>query len=128
MGRFFCVESPFVDHCRIEEEERIADGVRALVRLAPELTNSWGGAHGGLIATLMDASMTVAARYAAEPDGKRAVATVDLAISFIGQATRVVRCEARVTAARGRTFFLEARATNEDGALVARATATARAL
>jgi acyl-coenzyme A thioesterase PaaI-like protein len=42
---------------------RLEDDVRSRVRPRPELTNSWGGAHGGLIVTLLDASMTVAARY-----------------------------------------------------------------
>jgi len=128
MARFFCVESPFVEHCHLEEETRLEDGVRARVRLRPELTNSWGGAHGGLIVTLLDASMTVAARYALDPGGQRGVATVDLSTSFVGQARRTLVCDARVTAVRGSTIFAEARAKNEDGDLVARAAATLRAL
>ncbi len=76
MAKFFCVRSPFVDLCSLEEVERLPDGVRSRVVLRPELMNSWGGAHGGLIATLLDASMTVAARYAVDPEGQQAVATV----------------------------------------------------
>jgi uncharacterized protein (TIGR00369 family) len=127
MSKFFCVESPFVDHCFLQEEERIQDGVRSVVSLRPELMNSWGGAHGGLIATLLDASMTVAARYAAHPDGTIGVATADLSISYIGQATKTLHCEAIVTARRGRSIFAEAKAMNETGELVARAVATLRA-
>ena len=124
MAKFFCVESPFVAHCFIEAGERLPNGVRARVALRPELTNSWGGAHGGLIATLLDASMTVAARYAVDPEGARGVATIDLCTTFIGQAKIALTCEARLTGRRGSLLYLEAEARSEDGELVARAVAT----
>jgi uncharacterized protein (TIGR00369 family) len=126
MPAFFCVDSPFVEHCFLEAQERLADGVRAHVMLRPELGNSWGGAHGGLMATLMDASMTVAARYAASEDGSLPCATTDLSISFIGRAAREVVCEARVVSHRASTVHAEARCWNEDGGLIARAVATFR--
>ncbi len=128
MAKFFCVESPFVDHCFLEEEARLEDGVRSRVRLRPELTNSWGGAHGGLIVTLLDASMTVAARYMLDRDGKSGVATIDLTTTFIGQAKLILTCEASITAMHGSTLFGEAKALNEEGGLVARAVATLRAI
>ena len=126
--KFFCVDSPFVGHCSIEEAGRTADGVRSRVRLRPELANSWGGAHGGLIATLLDASMTVAARYALDPEGAAGVATVDLYTTFIGQAKTELTCEAHVTAQRGSMLYLEGVARNEDGELVARSAGTFKAL
>lgn len=126
MAKFFCVESPFVGHCFLEEESRLEGAIRARVRLRPELTNSWGGAHGGLIVTLLDASITVAARYQLDADGKRGVATIDLTASFIGQAKSTLTSEARITAVRGSMIFGEAKAINEEGELVARASATLR--
>ena len=126
--KFFCVDSPFVKHCSIEEAGRLPDGVRSRVRLRPELVNSWGGAHGGLIATVLDASMTVAARYALHPEGELGVATIDLCTTFIGQAKAELTCEARVTAQRASLLYLEALARNEDGELVARGFATFKAL
>lgn len=128
MAKFFCVESPFVDLCTFEEVERLPDGVRSRVVLRPELTNSWGGAHGGLLATLLDASMTVAARYAVDPEGQQAVATVDLAVTFIGPGKTQIDCEARVTGKSGPMVYLEAKAFNQDGSLVARAIATSRVI
>lgn len=128
MAKFFCVESPFVDLCSLEEVERLPDGVRSRVVLKPELTNSWGGAHGGLIATLLDASMTVAARYAIDPDGEQAVATVDLSVTYIGPGKVQIGCEARVTSKSGLMIYLEASARSQDGSLVARAIATSRIL
>jgi uncharacterized protein (TIGR00369 family) len=126
--KFFCVESPFVQHCSIEAMERLADGVRARVVLRPELTNSWGGAHGGLIATLLDASMTVAARYAIDPEGAQSVATLDLFTSFVAQAKSRLDCEAGVAHRRGSMIYMEAVARNEHGEIVAMAKGTFQAL
>lgn len=128
MTKFFCVESPFVEHCFLEAGERLPDGVRARVTLRPQLKNSWGGAHGGLIATLLDAAMTVAARYALDSEGRHAVATIDLAVTFIGQAKQELICDARATARRGSMIYTQAQAENQDGELVARAVATLRAV
>jgi uncharacterized protein (TIGR00369 family) len=128
MAKFFCVESPFVDLCSLEEVERMPDGVRSRVVLKPELTNSWGSAHGGLIATLLDASMTVAARYAVDPDGQQVVATVDLSVTYIGPGKAQIDCEARVTGRSGPMVYVEAKAFGADGRLVARAVATSRVI
>lgn len=128
MAKFFCVDSPFVEHCHIEARERMPNGVRARVTLRPELTNSWGGAHGGLVATLLDASMTVAARYALHADGEQGVATIELCTTFMGQAKAHVDCEAKITHRGGSMLYLEARALNEAGGLVARAIGTFKAL
>lgn len=125
---FFGLDSPFVEYCFIEEADRSDNRFRARVRLKQELTNSMGGAHGGLIATILDASMTVAARYAADPEGREAVSTVDLSVSYIGQARSVIDCEGRLTARQKRTLFMEGWAWNEDGDLIARATSTMRIL
>lgn len=126
MTKFFCIETPFVAHCAIEAVKRLPQGVRSRVRLRPELTNSWGGAHGGLIATLLDASMTVAARYEVDPDGLQGVATLDLSVTFIGQGKTEITCDAKVIGRRGSMIYLEALARNEVDDLVARAIATSR--
>lgn len=102
--------------------------MRSRVVLKLELTNSWGGAHGGLIATLLDASMTVAARYADDPEGRQAVATVDLSVTYIGPGKVQIDCEARVTGKSGPMIYLEAKAVSQDGSLVARAVATSRVI
>jgi len=125
---FFGLTSPFVEHCFIAEIGRTDDAFRARVELRPELTNSFGGAHGGLIATILDGTMTAAARYAAHPEGRDAVGTVDLSVSYIGQAKSLIDCTAKLTARRGRTLYMESSAWNEDGALIARATSTMRVL
>jgi uncharacterized protein (TIGR00369 family) len=125
---FFNIPSPFVEHCSIESLEKIPDGVRTRLKLRPELSNSLGSAHGGVIATLLDASMVAAGRFAVAPDGSQPVSTVDLSISFIAPARSLIECEARVTARQNRTLYVEAMAWNEDKQPVARAIATMRIL
>jgi uncharacterized protein (TIGR00369 family) len=125
---FFGLNSPFVDHCFITEIERSGNGFRARIELRSELTNSFGGAHGGVIATLLDGTMTAAARYATHPDGLYPVGTVDLSISYIGQAKSIIDCLAKLTARQGRTLYMEGSAWNEENALIARATSTMRML
>lgn len=128
MTKFFNVTSPFVAHCFLEEVDKATDIVRSKVVLRPELMNSWGGAHGGLIVTLLDATMTIAARYAVDPEGQKGVATIDLSTTFIGQAKAQLNCTAKVTAVRGASVFAEATIENESGELVARGVATLRAM
>ena len=125
---FFGLTSPFVEHCSITEVGRTDEGFRTRVELQPKLTNSFGGAHGGLIATLLDATMTAAARHAAHPEGRDPVATVDLSVSYIGQAKSVIDCVGKLTARQGRTLYMESSAWNEDGALIARSTSKMRIL
>ena len=123
---FFGIDSPFVAHCAIEGVDQGPDGVRAHLVGRPELTNSMGGAHGGAVATLLDATMVAAARFFLDPEGQRPVGTVDLSISYIGQARGSLDCEARVVARRGSTLFTEALVRDEAGEVVARAVATLR--
>lgn len=124
---FFGIDSPFVAHCSIEGVDKGPEGVRARLEVRPELTNSMGGAHGGAIATLIDATMVAAARFFLDPEGQRPVGTVDLSISYIGQARGSLDCRARVVARHGSTLFTEALALDDAGAVVARGVATLRA-
>jgi uncharacterized protein (TIGR00369 family) len=124
---FFGIDSPFVAHCAIEDVDKGPEGVRARLVVGPELTNSMGGAHGGAVATLIDAAMVAAARFFLDPEGQRPVGTVDLSISYIGQARGSLDCRARVIARRGSTIFAEALVQDEAGEAVARGVATLRA-
>ena len=124
---FFGIDSPFVAHCAIEGVDKGPEGVRARLVVRPEFTNSMGGAHGGAIATLIDAAMVAAARFFLDPEGQRPVGTVDLSISYISQARGSLDCRARVVARRGSTLFAEALVQDEAGEAVARGVATLRA-
>ncbi|MGA8048914.1 MAG: PaaI family thioesterase [Burkholderiales bacterium] len=116
----------FVEHLGIGIEE-LGEGVARLsLALAPQLTNSLGTAHGGVIMTLLDVALCTAARTL-HPDSA-GVITIDMSTSFIGGGTgpRLV-ADARVLKNGRSIIFAEGEARNEDGSLVAKAIGTVRA-
>ena len=117
---------PFVEHLGIGIEELGEGHARLSLALAPQLTNSLGTAHGGVIMTLLDVALCTAARTL-HPDSA-GVITVDMSTSFIGGGSGAkLIAQARVLK-NGRSFiFVEGEALNEDGSLVAKAIGTVRA-
>jgi uncharacterized protein (TIGR00369 family) len=117
---------PFVEHLGIDIEELAEGRARLSVALAPQLTNSLGTAHGGVILTLLDVALCTAARTL-HPDSA-GVITIDLSTSFIGGGTGPrLFAEARVLKNGRSIIFAEGEALNEDGSLVAKAVGTVRA-
>lgn len=116
----------FVEHLGIGIEELGEGTARLSLALAPQLTNSLGTAHGGVIMTLLDVALCTAARTL-HPDSA-GVITIDMSTSFIGGGTgpRLV-AEARVLKNGRSIIFAEGEARNEDGSLVAKAIGTVRA-
>lgn len=87
--------------------------------------NPAGLIQGGFLAALADSSMGAAAVTFAE--GRRvSVANAEMKVSFVAPVRRgaTLTCEAVVVAGGGRTAFVEASITDEEGRLVARATST----
>jgi len=64
-----------------------------LLALKPEHTNTWAVAHGGVLLTLMDVAMAVAAR-SGDP-GDRSVVTIELKNNFMQAANGVLRFAAQ---------------------------------
>ena len=123
-AREFQNRIPFVGHLGIEVES-IGDGTARLsVQLRPELSNSFGSAHGGLIMSLMDVGLCTAAR-SQHPDSI-GIITIDLAFSFIGAGKGKLLVDARVLKPGRNTVFTEGEIRNEDGSLVAKAIGTVR--
>ena len=123
-AREFQNRIPFVGHLGIEVES-IGDGTARLsVQLRPELSNSFGSAHGGLIMSLMDVALCTAAR--SQHPGSLGVITIDLSFSFIGAGKGKLFVDARVLKPGRNTVFTEGEVTNEDGSLVAKAIGTVR--
>lgn len=115
---------PFIDHLGIE---RVDDGDgRALLALAvkPEFRNSWKAAHGGVIMTLLDSAMSLAARMHLQgaPGG---VLTIAMNTKFIspGMGDRLT-AEGKVIGGGRSTLFCEAEVRDEAGKLVAKAMGT----
>lgn len=123
-AREFQKKIPFVGHLGIEVDS-IADGQAILsIELKPELTNSFGSAHGGVIMSLMDVALCTAAR-SQHPDSI-GVITVDLSLQFIGSGVGRLVADARVLKPGRNTVFTEGEIRNADGSLVAKAIGTMR--
>jgi uncharacterized protein (TIGR00369 family) len=82
-----------------------------VLALKPEHNNSWEVAHGGVLLTLMDVGMAVAARAADEAG--RGVVTIELKANFMQAAEGVVRVAARTVHATPTLVFVEAKLYDE---------------
>ncbi len=90
--------------------------------LRPELMNSWDTAHGGVVMTLLDIAMAVAAR-SSDPRALGAI-TVEMKTSFIGTCRGTVVAEGRCIHAGKSVAFCEAEARDDSGKVVAKASGT----
>ena len=123
-AREFQKKIPFVGHLGIEVDS-IGDGTATLsLQLRPELTNSFGSAHGGVIMSIVDVALCTAAR-SQHPDSI-GVITVDLSLQFIGVGKGKLITEGRVLKPGRNTVFTEGEVRSEDGSLVAKAIGTVR--
>ena len=118
---------PFIQHLRIRTEALDKGTARLSVPIEPHLTNSLGTVHGGVIMSLLDVALCTAARTL-HPESV-GVITINLSTSFIdaGGGAKLY-ADARVLKDGRSMSFVEGEAKNEDGTLVAKATATVRVL
>jgi uncharacterized protein (TIGR00369 family) len=118
---------PFIQHLQIRTESLGKGTARLSVPIEPHLTNSLGTVHGGVIMSLLDVALCTAARTL-HPESV-GVITINLSTSFIdaGGGAKLY-ADARVLKDGRSMSFVEGEAKNEDGALVAKATATVRVL
>ena len=82
-----------------------------VLALKPEHNNSWEVAHGGVLLTLMDVGMAVAARAADEAG--QGVVTIELKANFMQAAQGVVRVAARTVHVTPTLVFVEAKLYDE---------------
>jgi len=122
----FDVTIPFVEHLGIRLVERSKE--RAIVSLAkrPDLLNSWGAAHGGVIMTMLDLVMSVAVRGHYGTAG--GVLTIDMSVGFLNASYGDITAEGRVLNAGKSTAFCEAEAHDETGKLLSKAIGTFKLL
>ena len=93
-----------------------------LLALKPEHTNAWDVAHGGVLLTLMDVAMAVAAR-SGDP-GDRSVVTIELKNNFMQAANGVLRVKADTVRSTATMAFCEAKLYNDQGEVCCMATGT----
>ena len=118
----FPVELPFIESLGIELHG-LGDGQSDLrVDLDAAHLNSWEVAHGGVVMTLLDVAMAMAARSANAADV--GVATVEMKTSFMRPAEHRLRALASVLHKTSTLAFCEASVFDDLGQRCAHATAT----
>jgi uncharacterized protein (TIGR00369 family) len=118
---------PFAEHLGIHLVE--ITEARALIELRrrPELLNSWGGAHGGVIMTMLDVVMSMAVRGHYREN--TAIITIDMSVGFMNAGrSEIVRAEGRVLHGGQSTAFCEGEARDDSGVLIAKAIGTFKRL
>ena len=93
-----------------------------LLALKPEHTNTWDVAHGGVLLTLMDVAMAVAARSSDPED--RSVVTVEMKNNFMQAANGILRVKADTVRRTATMAFCEAKLYNDQGEICCMATGT----
>ena len=121
------VHIPFVEHLGIELTEQSTERASVVLRKRPELLNSWGSTHGGVIMTMLDYVMSAAVRGLYAND--HSVLTVDLSLGFMNASfTEHILAEGKVLHRGKSTAFCEAEARDEAGTLLAKALGTFKLL
>ena len=93
-----------------------------LLALKPEHTNTWDVAHGGVLLTLMDVAMAVAARSSDPSD--RSVVTVEMKNNFMQAANGILRVKADTVRRTATMAFCEAKLFNDQGEICCMSTGT----
>ena len=93
-----------------------------VLSLKPEHNNSWDVAHGGVLLTLMDVGMAIAAR-AADATG-RGVVTIELKNNFMQAAKGVVWVAAKTVHVTPTLAFVEAKLYDENSRICCMGSAT----
>src|SRR6059036_862067 len=102
------IKIPFTEHLGIQLVEMTKERAVVSLQKRPELLNSWGATHGGVIMTMLD---------------------LDLSVGFMkGSFGDKVTAEGRVLHGGKSTAFCEAEARDDKGALLAKAIGTFKLL
>ena len=118
---------PFLQLLKVVTDELGQGTAKLSLPVEPQLTNSLGSVHGGVIMSLLDVALCTAARTL-HPESQ-GVITINLSTSFIGAGSgERLLAEARVLKDGRSMSFVEGEARNADGSLVAKAIGTVRVL
>jgi uncharacterized protein (TIGR00369 family) len=113
---------PFASHLGIELIDKGDGRARLRLQLRPELMNSFEAAHGGVVMTLLDIAMALAARTR-DPEAVGAI-TVEMKASFMNAGAGTLIADG-VCLHLGRSVaFCEARIHGADGKLAATGSGT----
>ena len=118
----FPVKVPFVESLGIELHSFGEGHAELRIDLDASHLNTWDVAHGGVVMTMLDVAMAMAAR-SANPHGT-GVATIEMKTSFMRPAEHRLRAVARVLHKTTTMAFCEASLSDDEGKLCANATGT----
>lgn len=119
---YFGIEVPFLDMLGVEAFLNEEGRPVVSVELRPELMNSFHASHGGVIMTLLDVAMAMAARTSVKHAA--GVMTIDMSMSFLRPATGRVTALGRVLRGGRSLFFCEGEAQDASGSVVAKSLGT----
>jgi uncharacterized protein (TIGR00369 family) len=115
---------PFAELLGIRVAHHEPGRARLELDLRPELMNSHGVAHGGVVMTLADIALAVAALTL--EGGANGAVTIELKVSFMGPAVGRLVAEGRCLKAGGSIAFCEGEVFDASGNLSAKALGTFR--
>ncbi len=110
---------PFLEFCGIRHESAPAGRARLSVEVRPDISNTRGHSHGGLLMTMLDVAMGRAARDSV-PSAYSFI-TIDLHTSFIKPGEGRLVAEGRRSGGGRSIVFCEGEVRDEAGELVAKA-------
>ena len=119
---FFGLKVPFLKHLGVKAEMAEGGRSRISLELRPEMLNSFEVSHGGVIMTMLDVAMAVAARTSHEHVG--GVMTVDMSVSFLRSAKGRIVAHGKLLRGGNSLHFCEGEAFDESGELVAKSLGT----
>lgn len=116
-GELFGLRVPFAKLLGLNAEAMEGGRSRLSLELRDELQNTWGAGHGGVLMTMLDISMAMAARSVLPPGA--GIVTVELSSQFHQAAHGRLVAEGQVMRAGGQILFCRATACNASGETVA---------
>ena len=107
----FTIEDWQQDYCRLVQP------------IEPHVANRYGIPHGGVLATLLDTTLSYAACYTGDPDNRQLVMTLSLNVQYLSVARgKMLITEGRKTGGGKSVAFAEGTIRDEDGNVIASAT------
>ncbi|WP_026067555.1 PaaI family thioesterase [Pusillimonas noertemannii] len=118
---YFGLSIPYMASLGLVPEQSTPELARTRMPHRPDLLNSRGDVHGGALMSALDFTLSAAAR-AHEPG--TGMATIDMTTHFLAPARGTVIFEARCLRIGASLAFCEGQARDEEGTLLATASAT----
>ncbi len=122
MASVFDLKIPYAELLGLRRLTEAPGNCTASMDVRPELTNSWGVAHGGAVMSLLDMTLGMSAKSL--DDNAIGATTVELKVNFLATVTGEVVAEGHARRAGRSLVFAEGEIRNGSGEVLAKATGT----